>query len=84
MKEVMVIIGVGIEIRPPGFHYDFPHQTRLGKLVQGVINCRQRYANAGCARLFMQIFRRYVAILVFKQQLGQRNTLSRRTQPSLF
>ena len=39
-EEVVVIRGVGVEIRPPRLHDDFMQQPRIGELVQSIVNRR--------------------------------------------
>ena len=81
---MMMITGIGIEVRPPGLNHDLPHDPGIGKLVQGVINRCERNADTGGTRFRVKVFGGNVAVLALKQQFCQGNTLPGRPETSLF
>ena len=76
----MVIRGVGVEIGPFGFDHDLTQEASRRKLMQGVVNGRERHPHIGSPGLSVKPFGLYVAVLTFKKQLRQGQTLTRRPQ----
>ena len=42
-EEMVMVVNIGIEIRPPWLDHDFAHQAGGSKLVENVIDRRERY-----------------------------------------
>ena len=78
--EMMVIGGVGIEIGASGFNGYFPQQASLGKLMQGVVDGRQRDRNPRRRCFLVQHFCADMTVVTTEHHLGERNALTRRTQ----
>ena len=79
-KEVMVIGGVGVEIRAAGLDDNFTQQSAIGELMQRVIDGRERYPDARRHSFAMQLLGGDMAVPSFEQETCQGNTLARGTQ----
>ena len=79
-EEMVVIRGVGVEIGLRALDGEDAQQSRLGELMQRVVDGRQRYRHAGGERLLVQFLGRQMAVALGKQQIGKRDALTRRPQ----
>ena len=72
--EMVIIPGFRIEVGARGIDNDFTQHSAFRELVQSVVNDCQRDPEFFRLSFQMQDFRRYIAILSVKQQLGQGQT----------
>ena len=79
-EEMVVVVGVGVEIRPPGLDHDLAQQPGRGELVQRVVDRRQRHRDFGAERLAVQLLGRYMPLAAVEQQARERQALPRRPQ----
>ncbi len=79
-EEVMVIVGVGIEIRATGFDDRLAQQPDLGELVKGVIDGRERHSNARRQRFAVKLLGGDVTVPALQKEPRQRQALTRRAQ----
>ena len=71
IKKVVVVGDVGIEVGTLRIDDNFAEHSRLGELMQGVVNGGQRDTHCRRPRLAMEDFRRHVPVRPFKQKLRQ-------------
>jgi hypothetical protein len=79
-EEVMMISGIGVEIRPARFHDNFMQQPRIGELVQSIVDRRQGYPDARGRSFAVQLLGSDVAVAILEQQARQSDALARRPQ----
>lgn len=60
--KMVVMAGIGVEIGTLGIDHDLTQQASFGELMQGVVDRRQRHADARFYRFAMQNFRRDMPI----------------------
>src|SRR5690606_19376317 len=75
--------GVGVEIGAGAFEREDAQEAGLGELVERVVDGGERDGDAGGKRLLVQLLGGKVAVALGEQQLGQRDSLPRRTQACL-
>ncbi|MNL62275.1 hypothetical protein D3C87_1862840 [compost metagenome] len=71
---------VGVEVGLGAFHREHADHAGLGELMQRVVDGCQRNRHAGDDRLFMQFFNGQVTVALGEDQIGKRDTLTRRAQ----
>ena len=75
-----VVRGVGVKIGPLTLDGHFAQKTCRRELVEGVVDCRERYRNSGIASRGMKLFGRQMPVPVAEQKSGQCNALPGRPQ----
>src|SRR5271167_1976112 len=80
-EEVVMIGRVGVEIRAAGLDDRLAQQPDLGKLVQGVVNRRERYWDPCGQRFAMQKLGGDVTVPALEQEPGECEALTGRPQP---
>lgn len=86
VEEVVVVGGIGVEIRFGAVNRQFPQQPGLSELVQRVVYGRQRNMLTRLQSLGVQVFSRHVTVTGRKEQRGKSQPLpcgpqTRVTQP---
>ena len=67
-EKVVMVVDVGIEVRAPRLDHKFAQQTGSGKLVENVVNRRERDLNCRGRRFPEQLLRSDMPIIAVKQQ----------------
>ena len=79
--EVMVRRHVGVEIGLGAIDADLTQQSRVGQLVERIVNGGKRDRNLGQRRLFVEHFRGEVARTFAEQEPAQSHALPGRAKP---
>lgn len=80
--EMVMIVHVGVEVRPAGLNHHFTQQPGIIELVQRIVNRCEGNPHFRTHGFTMKLFGGEMAIFPFKQELGQGQSLPRRAQTS--
>ena len=75
-EEVMVIGRIGVEIGAARFDDDFAKQPRIGELMKGVVDRRERHLDRRSRRFAVQLLGGDMALPVFEQDSRQGEALA--------
>ncbi|MCY1303763.1 hypothetical protein D9M70_534870 [compost metagenome] len=79
-EEVVVVGNVGVEVGLGTFHREHADHAGLGELVQRIVDGCERNRHPGHDSLLVQFLDGQVTVTLGKDQIGEGNALTGRTQ----